>query len=91
MTHATTSELDPPCPEAPAEPIAPGARTPTLADSAAPTGSLRAVHRPFDAIPPATWDALSASTPWATPFSRWGVQRAWWDAYGANAHDQTLV
>jgi CelD/BcsL family acetyltransferase involved in cellulose biosynthesis len=91
VTHATTSELDPPCPEAPAEPIAPGARTPALADSAAPTGSLRAVHRPFDAIPRATWDTLAASTPWATPFSRWGVQRAWWDAYGANAHDQTLV
>jgi len=38
-----------------------------------------------------TWDALAAATPWATPFSRWGVQRAWWDAYGDNAHDQTLV
>jgi CelD/BcsL family acetyltransferase involved in cellulose biosynthesis len=40
---------------------------------------------------PAKWDALAGATPWATPFSRWGVQRAWWDAYGANAHDQTLV
>jgi CelD/BcsL family acetyltransferase involved in cellulose biosynthesis len=27
----------------------------------------------------------------ATPFSRHCVQRAWWDAYGATAHDQTLV
>jgi hypothetical protein len=30
-------------------------------------------------------------TPWATPFSRHCVQKAWWDAYGATAHDQTLV
>jgi CelD/BcsL family acetyltransferase involved in cellulose biosynthesis len=29
--------------------------------------------------------------PWATPFSRHCVQRAWWDAYGATAHDQTLI
>jgi len=90
VTHATTPELDPPCPPAPAEPITPGAQTPTLTDSTA-RRPLRAVHRPFDAIAPATWDALAASTPWATPFSRWAVHRAWWDAYGANAHDQTLV
>jgi hypothetical protein len=54
-------------------------------------GSLRAVRRPFDAIDPAAWDALAAASPWATPFARWGVHRAWWDAYGANAHEQTLV
>ncbi len=29
--------------------------------------------------------------PWATPFSGWAFQRAWWDAYGANAHEETLV
>ena len=46
---------------------------------------------PFDAIPPATWDALAAANPWATPFSGWAFQRAWWDAYGANAHEETLV
>jgi CelD/BcsL family acetyltransferase involved in cellulose biosynthesis len=90
VTHATTPELDPPCPPAPAEQITPGAGT---ANSNDPTArrSLRAVHRPFDAIAPATWDALAGATPWATPFSCWGVQRAWWDAYGDNAHDQTLV
>jgi len=55
------------------------------------TGSLRAVRRPFDAIDPATWDALSVANPWATPFSGWAFQRAWWDAYGANAHEETLV
>jgi CelD/BcsL family acetyltransferase involved in cellulose biosynthesis len=54
-------------------------------------GSLRAVRRPFETIDPATWDALTAATPWATPFARWAVHRAWWDAYGANAHEQTLV
>ena len=90
MTHATTSELDPPCPEAPAEPTPAGART---SSQTCPTAhqTLRAIRRPFDAIPQATWDALAAANPWATPFSRWAVQRAWWDAYGANAHDQTLV
>ena len=38
-----------------------------------------------------TWDRLAAASPWATPFARWGFHRAWWDAYGANAHEQTLV
>lgn len=32
-----------------------------------------------------------ARTPWATSFSAWPFHRAWWDAYGDNAHDQTLV
>jgi CelD/BcsL family acetyltransferase involved in cellulose biosynthesis len=90
VTHATTSELDPPCPEAPAEPTPAGARTPTRTDPPA-NRPLRAVHRPFDAITRETWDERAAANPWATPFSRWAVQRAWWDAYGANAHDQTLV
>jgi CelD/BcsL family acetyltransferase involved in cellulose biosynthesis len=70
--------------------MTPGARTPNLIEPTT-SGPLRAVRRPFDAITATTWDALVASTPWATPFSRWAVQRAWWDAYGANAHDQTLV
>ena len=34
---------------------------------------------------------LAARNPWATPFSGWAFQRAWWDAYGANAHEETLV
>jgi CelD/BcsL family acetyltransferase involved in cellulose biosynthesis len=93
VTHATISEIDPSCPGAPAEPInpiTPSARTPALTDPAA-RPPLRAVHWPFDTIPRATWDALASATPWATPFSRWAFQRAWWNAYGANAHDQTLV
>ncbi len=42
-------------------------------------------------IPRETWDRLAARTPWATPFSAWPFHRAWWDAYGDNAHEQTLV
>src|SRR5664279_1226323 len=58
----------------------------------ATTGArLVAQRRPFGDIPAATWDALADSTPWASPFSRHCVQKAWWDAYGATAHDQTLV
>jgi hypothetical protein len=90
------TDLDLPCPsalageagatESPARPPAiPGAA------AARPPGSLRAVRRPFDAVDPASWDALAAASPWATPFARWAVHRAWWDAYGANAHEQTLV
>jgi CelD/BcsL family acetyltransferase involved in cellulose biosynthesis len=52
---------------------------------------LVAVRRPFGEIPGEAWDALVDVTPWATPFSRHCVQRAWWDGYGATAHDQTLV
>ena len=52
---------------------------------------LVAARRAFDSISAETWDALVDRTPSATPFSRHCVQRAWWDAYGATAHDQTLV
>ena len=45
----------------------------------------------FDDIPRETWDALVDLAPAATPFSRWAFHRAWWDGYGATAHDQTLV
>ncbi len=92
---ASPTDLDPDCSPAPAsEAGAPDA--PASAAGAAPRppavpGSLRAVRRAFDAIDPATWDALATASPWATPFSRWGVHRAWWDAYGGNAHEQTLV
>lgn len=45
----------------------------------------------FGQIPRQTWDRLVAATPAATPFARWTVHRAWWDAYGSTAHDHTLV
>jgi CelD/BcsL family acetyltransferase involved in cellulose biosynthesis len=58
----------------------------------APAGPrLRAERRPFDAFTAGTWDALAAANPWATPFSGWAFQRAWWDGYGANAYDETLA
>jgi CelD/BcsL family acetyltransferase involved in cellulose biosynthesis len=34
---------------------------------------------------------VAARSPWATPFSGWAFQRAWWDAYSANAHEETVV
>ena len=61
--------------------VAGGPRRPVCASS----------ERPFDDIPRADWDGLAARNPWATPFSAWAFHRAWWDAYGANAHEQTLV
>ncbi len=56
-----------------------------------PSTALRAVRRPFEQLDPAAWDALAAASPWATPFSSWAFHRAWWDGYGANAHEETLV
>ena len=55
------------------------------------SATLRAVRRDARHIDPAIWDALAAANPWATPFSSWAFHRAWWDAYGANAHEETLV
>jgi hypothetical protein len=52
---------------------------------------LRAELRSFDSIDQATWDHLAFLNPYVTPFSTWAFQRAWWDAYGKNADDQTTV
>jgi CelD/BcsL family acetyltransferase involved in cellulose biosynthesis len=52
---------------------------------------LRVERRSIDDIPQATWDSLAHRSPWSTPFSGWAFQRAWWDAYRANAHEETLV
>jgi len=54
-------------------------------------GPLLVERRAVGAIAPAAWDGLARLNPWATPFSAWAFQRAWWDAYGANARDETLV
>jgi CelD/BcsL family acetyltransferase involved in cellulose biosynthesis len=75
------------------EPACPGAlsghtSSPSTGRSEAP---LQVEQRPFDAIPRNAWDELAAATPWATPFSSYAFHRAWWDAYGANAHEQTLI
>jgi CelD/BcsL family acetyltransferase involved in cellulose biosynthesis len=52
---------------------------------------LSVERTPFAAVPRAAWDRLAAASPWVTPFSGWAFHRAWWDAYGTTAHDQTLV
>ncbi len=85
----TTSALD-------AEPACPGdsakqerGDVPTRRPDA--RRALRAVRRPFDAVPRETWDRLAGLNPWATPFATWPFHRAWWDAYGATAHDETIV
>jgi CelD/BcsL family acetyltransferase involved in cellulose biosynthesis len=73
-----------------AEPACPGPAD--HEEAALPTaGTLHAEQRPFDSIPRQLWDRLAAANPWTTPFSEWPFQRAWWDAFGANAHEQTLV
>ena len=77
-------DLEPACPGAPSGPTS----TPSAARS---DGALQVEQRPFDAIPRDAWDELAAATPWATPFSSHAFHRAWWDAYGANAHEQTLI
>jgi CelD/BcsL family acetyltransferase involved in cellulose biosynthesis len=82
------------------EPACPGSheapsRSPHLTGSAAadPIAAprLRAERRSLADIPAATWDALAARNPWSTPFSAWAFHRAWWDGYGDNAHEETLV
>jgi CelD/BcsL family acetyltransferase involved in cellulose biosynthesis len=45
----------------------------------------------FASIDRADWDRLFGAAACATPFSRWTVHRAWWDAYGAAAHEQYLI
>ncbi len=84
LASVTSQTLDrePACPEA-------GSSRP--ADIGSVPAVLRVEARSIDAIPPAIWDALMARTAWATPFSTWAFHRAWWDAYGANAHEETLV
>ena len=57
----------------------------------ASTGSQAARHLAFDDIDRNAWDHLLAVTTGATPFSRWTFHRAWWDAYGATAHDEYLL
>jgi CelD/BcsL family acetyltransferase involved in cellulose biosynthesis len=74
-----------------AEPACPGPTTGTLDGAPAAKAALRAERRDFASIPRFTWDHLRAANPWATPFSDWAFHAAWWDAYGTNAHHETLV
>ena len=52
---------------------------------------VRVIPRHFDDVSREAWDSVATANPWATPFSGWAFQRAWWDAYGGSAHDQTLT
>src|SRR4029078_7214261 len=76
--------LEPACPGAPSGHTS----SPSTGRSEAP---LQVEQRPIGAIPRDAWDELAAATPWSTPFSSHAFHRAWWDAYGANAHEQTLI
>src|SRR5690242_16010638 len=77
------------------EPACPGASAghPQTKEPLAHASSirLRVERRSVRDIPRETWDALAARNPWSTPFSSWAFQRAWWDAYAANAHDETVI
>jgi CelD/BcsL family acetyltransferase involved in cellulose biosynthesis len=73
-----------------AEPACPGEATAEPERAIGPR-TLVAERRAFADIDPETWDRLAAENPWATPFAAWCFHRAWWDAYSAGAHDQTLV
>ncbi len=68
-----------------------GVEAATPIPNAPPGRHLRVTETVFDDVSRADWDDLAARTPWATPFSDWAFHRAWWDAYGASAHDQTLL
>ena len=78
---SSTLDGDPACPSTERGPVVP----------AADASALRTDRRSIADIPQGTWDALASRTPWATPFSGWAFQRAWWDAYGSNSHEETLV
>jgi CelD/BcsL family acetyltransferase involved in cellulose biosynthesis len=75
-------DAEPACPETDDAPPGQPNRNPT---------DLRVEPCAFDSIPRDAWEALAGRNPWATPFSSWAFHRAWWDAYGASAHDQTLI
>jgi CelD/BcsL family acetyltransferase involved in cellulose biosynthesis len=64
---------------------------PASTSTSAPDRRLRAERRAFGDVPRQAWDRLASLNPWATPFSAWAFHRAWWDAYGESAHDQTLA
>jgi CelD/BcsL family acetyltransferase involved in cellulose biosynthesis len=74
-----------------AGPACPGIAETRAAPTREVSGGLRAERRTIADIPQVTWDAVASLTPWATPFSSWAFQRAWWDAYRDNAHEETLV
>jgi CelD/BcsL family acetyltransferase involved in cellulose biosynthesis len=85
-----TLQADPDCARPADDPQA-GESAPGADASSEPERRLQAELRPFDSIDQETWDRLAFLNPYSTPFSTWAFQRAWWDAYGDNAHAETLV
>jgi hypothetical protein len=86
-----TLDADPACPPA-VEALSP--RRTAAVEIPSPSGPRRRLvvrGSSVESIAPATWDALAARSPYATPFSRWAFHRAWWDGYGASAHEDTLL
>ena len=75
------------------EPACPGTIeiAPELGTAPSIDRRLRVEPRPFGAVDRPTWERLASLNPWVTPFSSWAFHRAWWDAYGSNAHDETLI
>ena len=74
-----------------AEPACPGRPSETAGAPPSPAAALRAERRDIARVSSAEWDRLVDATPWATPFANLAFHRAWWDAYGVNAHEETLV
>ncbi len=69
-----------------------GEPTPDQSDARQATATrLVAELRSFVDIDPELWDDLAGLNPYATPFATWAFHRAWWDAYGGNGHDNTIV
>jgi CelD/BcsL family acetyltransferase involved in cellulose biosynthesis len=77
--------------EEPACPSSVGLEDATQTPTRTKDRPVRVVPRRFDDVSREAWEAAAAANPWATPFSGWAFQRAWWDAYGGSAHDQTLT
>jgi CelD/BcsL family acetyltransferase involved in cellulose biosynthesis len=89
-----TLQADPACPDAPTSAVPDRADDRGANDPWAgrrPSRPLVAERRSIDSIRRETWDGLAAANPWATPFSSWPFHRAWWDAFGTNAHEETVV
>jgi CelD/BcsL family acetyltransferase involved in cellulose biosynthesis len=88
-----TLDTDPACPpaaQARARLAAASSGDPAQTETP-PARRLRIRRTTIGDIAPATWDGLAARSPYATPFSRWAFHRAWWDGYGATAHEETLL
>ena len=87
-----TLDADPPCPPAEVITGSAAASDGDLARTATPSARRLQIRRTsIDEIAPAIWDGLAARSAYATPFSRWAFHRAWWDGYGATAHEETLL